>query len=247
MKNEKRKIKYFLLFLLAFFSTASLSAQEFWFKKEGPPTNIMCGETFIYGVVTNPTTGETWLDKNLGAQQVATAIDDHLAYGALFQWGRLIDGHECITWTSSTTGTPDNGTTSTQSTTDIPGHSLFIIDAVSPYDWRSPPNDNLWQGSGGINNPCPDGYRLPTKTELENEKDSWSGSGFDSPLKLVVAGYRRVNDGILHNAGFSGHLWSSTISLTSQAFDLAHYPDGTPPFIYSSPRAAGLSVRCIKD
>ncbi len=42
------------------------------------------------------------------------------------------------------------------------------------YDWRSPQNDNLWQGVNGINNPCPSGYRLPTEAELEAERLSWS-------------------------------------------------------------------------
>jgi uncharacterized protein (TIGR02145 family) len=227
----------------------TLSAQEFWFNKEAPPTHVMCGETYIYGTVTNPTTGETWLDKNLGAEQVATAIDDHLAYGALFQWGRLIDGHECISWTSSSSGTPDNGTTSTLSTTDDPGHNLFITNSVSPFDWRSPSNDNLWQGAGGTNNPCPDGYRVPTKTEWENEKNSWSGSAFDSHLKLVVAGLRNKLDGGLLVTGWAGYYWSSSSDspFPSQSYDLAIYEDGSPPFIYSDPRSAGFSVRCIKD
>ena len=47
--------------------------------------------------VTNPTTGKTWMDKNLGANQVATSIADSASYGSLFQWGRLADGHELST------------------------------------------------------------------------------------------------------------------------------------------------------
>ncbi len=58
--------------------------------------------------------GNTWLNNNLGADysnvnhasfnptQQATAFDDHLAYGSLYQWGRFSDGHELITWTSAT-------------------------------------------------------------------------------------------------------------------------------------------------
>jgi uncharacterized protein (TIGR02145 family) len=34
-----------------------------------------------------------------------------------------------------------------------------------PYDWRVPQNDNLWQGVDGTNNPCPEGWRIPTQTE----------------------------------------------------------------------------------
>lgn len=46
------------------------------------------------------------------------------------------------------------------------GDALFITDNLTPYDWRMPLNNNLWQGESGINNPCPQGYRLPNETEM---------------------------------------------------------------------------------
>ena len=51
--------------------------------------------------VTNPATGRTWMDRNLGASQVATSVTDEFAYGDLYQWGRYADGHQART--SSTT------------------------------------------------------------------------------------------------------------------------------------------------
>jgi hypothetical protein len=87
-----------------------------------------------YQLVTS-ITGRVWLDRNLGASQVATAFDDSDAYGDLYQWGRLTDGHEKRT----------SSVTLTLSTTDVPGHDDFIASSVSPYDWRSPQNDKLWQ------------------------------------------------------------------------------------------------------
>jgi hypothetical protein len=59
-----------------------------------------CGTGTTIVDVTNSTTGKTWMDRNLGASRQATSSTDYLAYGALFQWGRAADGHECITWTS---------------------------------------------------------------------------------------------------------------------------------------------------
>ncbi|WP_372934176.1 hypothetical protein, partial [Mariniphaga sediminis] len=41
--------------------------------------------------VTNATTGKTWMDRNLGASQVATSSTDIAAYGDLYQWGRAAD------------------------------------------------------------------------------------------------------------------------------------------------------------
>jgi hypothetical protein len=214
----------------------------------GTVTQTTCGTLYTYAEVTNPATGKIWLDRNLGASQVALSATDYNAYGSLYQWGRLSDDHQCINWTSSTTGTPLNGITSILSTNDIPGHSLFINVPTTPYDWRSPANDNLWQGAGGTNNPCPSGYRIPTTLELENERLTWSSQdyigAFDSPLKLVVAGTRNThNFGALFATGSWGYVSSSTVSggfVTCLAY-------GINAGASQSTRANGNSVRCIKD
>lgn len=189
--------------------------------------------------VTNPTTGEIWMDRNLGASQVATSSTDAAAYGDLYQWGRAADGHESRT----------SGTTSTLATSDTPGHGNFITNgSSSPYDWRNPQNDNLWQGVSGTNNPCPSGYRLPTEAEWEAERTSWSSNdeagAFASPLKLPVAGYRSEHDGMLMNVGSSGSYWSSTVNGTG-ARRLMFGRGGAGMFSYG--RALGYSVRCLKD
>ncbi len=127
------------------------------------------------------------MDRNLGASQVAESSNDANAYGDLYQWGRGTDGHEKRT----------SGTTSKLSDRDIPGHDNFITTGSSPYDWRSPQNDNLWQSIDRTNKPCPGGYRLPTEAEWEAERQSWSSNdaagAFDYPLKLPMAGHRANN------------------------------------------------------
>ncbi|MBN1755084.1 hypothetical protein JW877_02615, partial [bacterium] len=232
-------------------STKCLQIWEFnsWNDIYCPPWCGVCGETEVVEV-TNDSTGETWMDRNLGASRQATAFDDYLAYGALFQWGRLSDGHECINWTSSSSGTPVNGTTDTTSSTDNPGHSLFIIGEHWTGDWRDPQNNMLWQGAAGINNPCPPGYRLPTRTEWTNEWGSWSTGGhigaFGSTLKLIAAGSRVSDNGLLYNAGDWGYYWSSTIVSNGSSvlwFTNLGYVT-TETYIN---RAGGLCVRCIKD
>ncbi|MCF8331583.1 MAG: hypothetical protein K9H84_03945 [Bacteroidales bacterium] len=185
--------------------------------------------------VTNSTTGETWMDRNLGASQQATSSTDADAYGDLYQWGRFSDGHQCRS----------SGTTTTQSGSDTPGHSDFIIGSD---DWRSPANNNLWQGVSGTNNPCPNGYRVPTEAELDAERQSWShndaAGAIASPLKLPVAGDRYYSSGSLFNVGSIGYYWSSTVG-GSYAYDLS-FGSGNAG-MYSSNRAHGYSVRCIKD
>ena len=188
--------------------------------------------------VTNPTTGKIWKDRNLGASQVATSSTDAAAYGDLYQWGRAADGHESRT----------SGTTSILATSDTPGHGNFITNGSSPYDWRNPQTDNLWQGVSGINNPCPSGYRLPTEAEWYAERTSWSSNNeagaFASPLKLPVAGYRSYYNGTLYNVGSGGTYWSSTVNGTYASFLRF---DSSNASMSSHHRAFGFSVRCLKD
>lgn len=41
--------------------------------------------------------GQVWMNRNLGASRVALSSTDQAAYGDLYQWGRLDDGHESRT------------------------------------------------------------------------------------------------------------------------------------------------------
>ena len=187
--------------------------------------------------VTNPRTGRVWMDRNLGANRAATRSTDAQAYGDLYQWGRAADGHQLRT----------SGTTSSLSSSNAPGHGNLILAPDSPYDWRSPQNDNLWHGVNGINNPCPPGYRLPTDVEWDEERRSWStnnaAGAFGSPLKLPVAGGRR-RGGSLYVVGSNGGYWSSTV-VGAYSRGLGFGFDDARMGSYG--RASGFSVRCIKD
>jgi uncharacterized protein (TIGR02145 family) len=183
--------------------------------------------------------GYCWKDRNLGAIRVATKSDDSDAYGDLYQWGRLRDGHQHR----------DSVTTFDNSPGDVPGHGNFIKEGSPPYDWRIPQNANLWQGLGGVNNPCPQGFRLPTETELIAERTTWTSGNntldaFASPLKLVVAGSRNNNTGDLENIHGFGQYWSSTVSGSESQYLYFHTTDAN---INNGYRALGMSVRCIKD
>jgi hypothetical protein len=206
----------------------------------GIPTWV--GGTVPTPNVTNPTTGEIWMDRNLGATQVATSSTDAASYGDLYQWGRGTDGHQIRT----------SGTTATNATTAVPngGNSwdgLFITEGSSPWDWLTPQDNNLWQGVSGTNNPCPTGFRLPTEAEWNAERLSWSSDNsagaFASPLKLPVAGYR-ASSGSLYGVGSGGSYWSSTVDGTRSRY-LDFY--GSNANLSGGDRAFGLSVRCLKE
>lgn len=189
------------------------------------------------GEVLSTSTGRIWMDRNLGATRVATKSADAQAYGDLYQWGRDADGHQ----------KRNSGTTSSLSNSNTPGHGNFIVTSSSPFDWRSPQDNDLWQGVNGANNPCPSGFRLPTESEWNVEMQSWSNSNatgaFSSPLKLPTAG-NRLNSGAFEHVDLWGHYWSSTLKGSNPRrlnFDIGSV------YSFSVNRASGNSVRCIKD
>ena len=187
------------------------------------------GPTDVY----NHETGKVWMDRNLGATQVATISTDAASYGDLYQWGRGTDGHQIRT----------SATTATLSSTDQPANGNFIFSNIGAGDWRSTKNDNLWQVVSGVNNPCPTGYRIPTDPEWTAELSSMSVNAFDSPLKLPLAGWRIYSDGSLQEVGSTGHYWSSTIT-GSNSRSLLFINSA---LIGNASRGNGYSVRCIKD
>ena len=206
-----------------------------------PAGSVFCASGSATVVeVLNSSTGKTWMDRNLGASQVATSSTDANSYGDLYQWGRGSDGHQCR----------NSATTATLSSSDQPAHGQFILVNSAPNNWRSPENTNLWQGVNGVNNPCPSGYRLPTETELNTERSSWgvgnqnAAGAFASPLKLTMAGRRVNNNGSLTNVGASGTYWSSTVSGTDSRI-LVFASSSSFSALFN--RAYGYSVRCLKD
>lgn len=189
--------------------------------------------------------GQIWMDRNLGATQVATSMTDTAAYGDLYQWGRCTDGHEKRT--SPTTAIPAYD--------EIPGHGNFIITSSDPFDWYIPGSELFWQGLAGTNNPCPDGLRLPTTNEWYTEMDNWSGTNaleaaYSSNLKIVNGG-RRFTDGNIVIDPLGVAYWTSDRNgITRKAVTIiinTGVPGQGGYGVYEYPRGIGYAVRCIKD
>lgn len=220
--------------------TLTVSGMTTVFRDLYPVGTTHCDPIYTTDVVdvTNPVTGRTWMDRNLGAGRVAISSTDMQSYGDLYQWGRFGDGHQCR----------NSGITDVLSNSDNPGHAMYIINNNPPYDWRSPQNNSLWQIPVNTNNPCPIGYRVPSVQEFNEEVATWSGSGadpaFNSVLKLPLAGGRNTANGNLHDTNNVGYYWTKDPETNeSQLFFFYQNTMQILPFN----RGFGAAVRCIKE
>jgi uncharacterized protein (TIGR02145 family) len=194
--------------------------------------------------------GKCWLDRNLGASQVATSSTDAQAYGDLYQWGRATDGHEKRNSLNYNAIISNDGVANFIASGNA-WDGQFILRNSGNNNWVDPSingvND-LWQGVNGVNNPCPSGYRLPTFPEWDSERLSWSPSNnvgaFASTLKLTLPGGRNRSTGSLFLVDMNAAYWSSTISGTSS---LALGISSSSSYQVLDFRATGFSVRCLKD
>jgi uncharacterized protein (TIGR02145 family) len=220
------KIRYTLLFLISFLSQLSFIAAQI------PDIE----QTLVVEVKSK--TGRIWMDRNLGATQVANSSLHSTSFGHLYQWGRFTDGHQLRSSKTSKKLIASNSS----------DNSAFILSIKSPNDWLKAQNANLWQGATGVNNPCPVGFRLPTSAEFEEEIATWvsknAKGAFLSPLKLPLTGYRSNGDGQVTDSGFSGDYWTSTVE-GKNARGL--YFDSETAATDGGGRAVGVSVRCIKN
>jgi uncharacterized protein (TIGR02145 family) len=189
------------------------------------------------------------LDRNLGATRVATSVTDAAGYGDYYQWGRPEDGHQAQYRINNNS----SGFTNTKSSTSVPTNSLWIVPTDNSNDWLSTPDNTLWAGANPATNPCPVGFRIPTESEWEAERITWSSNkaagAFASPLKLTVPG-------MLTGFGSSGATYTAKGSFGQYLTQSANTNGGARYFGIETNNAwfdqnyykwHGMSVRCIKN
>jgi uncharacterized protein (TIGR02145 family) len=158
--------------------------------------------------------------------------------GGYWQWGRLSEA------VAGPTGASDSND-----------------GAVSGWNTADAPNDAWTDGSKTGDDPCPAGYRIPTKAQWEgviannintnvgtfNDSATNYGAGkkFGDDLMLPAAGFRFNGDGSLLNRGIHGNYWTSTRLYSNLAWDLYFYDSGT--LTTNNYRTDGNSVRCIAE
>jgi len=206
------------------------------------PVTTVTHKGVTYGTLISAETGRIWLDRNLGATQACTALDDPACYGDYYQWGREADGHE----------KSDSATTTTLSSTITAIDDSFIASSSAPKDWTSADLNGVertsaWSKTDGTSI-CPVGYRVPTKAEFDlelannaitNQVDAYN------KLKLPSSATRGGTDGGIYNKNSDfGDFWlSSADNNHSYAFG----SNSSNAYLYTAYRAYGLAVRCLKD
>jgi len=189
-----------------------------------------------YEEIVSPGTSRIWLDRNLGATQVATGYNDANALGDLYQGGRGTDGHEKkISPNSVAVGSVSYL---------VPDSNEFILNGGN---WTSHfLNNTLWQGLTGLNNPCPQRFRIPTIAEFELEISQGvftnRDTAFNSVFKFTVTGGRARNTGLI--SGSDASYWTST---SSGSHFLILLISPTNAVSGAQHRGNANALRCIKD
>lgn len=219
--------------------------------------------------------GETiWAPVNCGYHKT------NYPYGKLYQWGRkygqgysgyLYGGNSYAEKVSDIlVPTTKSGGVSLDEGQKLDNANVFYYSTYdSDNDWVSPHDNFLWNLGDEDNpiktkhDPCPQGWRVPTKTEFEEliiNKSSWlkgpsdqSGYYFsglhpyaeNSPrIFLPAAGLLNRDSGSAGARGAAGYYWTSTPTILSGA-NYVNF-DNDESSLGSNRRAYGFSVRCVQ-
>ena len=217
-------------------------------KSLGNAIPTTTAHAFEFSQVTS-LTAQVWVDRNLGASQVATSSTDPASYGDSYQWGRLADGYQIRTF----------ATTTTLAVNTTPG--LTATGIRGPYDWTLP---NIVDDDGALRSAflaktdgsgvCPTGFNVPTEAQLKAEIDIWGTtnyadiSAFNSVLKLPVAGARIRRTGRLGNVGYVGYYWTRSVVPTNRYARYLSFGDYSVHAEFANvERSTSSSIRCIKN
>ena len=209
---------------------------------------------------------------------VNCGYDANHKYGLLYQWGRKYgQGFNTTETPNLTISDGDGPVTLVVGQNPEKAHIFYKIEN-SPYDWCSEFNDILWNSNTEVAptktdyDPCPEGWRVPTNTELlslVNGKRQWKTGSDDSnhsgmngywfygnttkatgnKVFFPAAGYRGSNGGVGTRGQGYHNYWSSSSYVKE---DGAHYSmmlqfSNYSVSSYDNSRAYGQSVRCVKD
>lgn len=202
-----------------------------------------------------------FMDRNLGAES-ATATDGAKTRGLYYQFGRKdpfvgSTGIYDINGTSKSTGaTIATGKVTFAKAVQTP--ATFYTDGGSN-GWASPNNytsknwNDISESDGKtFFDPCPEGWRLPTKAEYSNFSTTtftWDATNSGRTYNgnwFPAAGYRFSVDGGMSNVGIYGNYWSASPISENYGCNLYFFSGNVSP-ANNFYRAYGFSVRCVQE
>jgi uncharacterized protein (TIGR02145 family) len=192
---------------------------------------------FLPNWPTASAAGKTWLQANLGALRVATSSTDEDSYGWYYNWGKPTDGHQF----------KNSPTSATRFSSDTPTPGIYACCDNNILEWQTTRNTNLWSGVNGTNNPCPSGWRLPTKSEWETLLSTSptitnSSTAFSSNLKLPASMGRDRTYGNIMGSNTNNLYWSGDGSNSTWAW---HHSGGIATGTFWP--TYGAPVRCVQN
>ena len=196
-------------------------------------------------------------------------------YGKLYQWGRKYGQGYSIEYDSTVPEIIEGPVKVTFANDSSNSNVFYVSNGTYKYDWALYKSDELWNlgtESSPIknkdNDPCPDGWRVPTFNELNNLCDNYSlwtpnsskqnGFYFSGEYAYLeyapriffpAAGYLTGSKGSHSLRCERGYYWSSKPQQQAAAYFLYFYDTGVRmnyDELFNG-RAAGYSVRCVQE
>lgn len=209
------------------------------------------------GATRLPTTAyNTNLNLELNSEELQTKIEER---GLLFQWGRKygIAPTLKVLWVSGMINMEELQSNFGFKDKLINGSGENGVDA----DWLTPSDNTLW-GNGitkGVYDPCPEGWRVPSKEELQvlADKANIDGIWDNSDCNLSFSDSELVfseNVGVLYMTVWNDittfpdrfSIWSYSVDNGTQG---AFYfnRSGESYKLSQAPRSSAIPVRCVQE
>lgn len=186
---------------------------------------------FIYCAVKGPD-GRIWLNHNLGAEYAKEGSEyfnpeavpdnnnDWKAFGSLFQPGRGADGHELVTYHTTDEQGNDNGYWNVKRIHPIVDRTErkeyqnagknFVVTESGLWGYADFQLPELWAGEG-VNNPCPQGYNIPTPNDMKKLFDHIPTRQEGGLRQTTIYGFGNLNIVMAPTGAYTGIHTSSRI------------------------------------